>query len=182
MALISNDYRQLNAGLHDTDPEYGSRGSKWEKKVRRLADEYGCTSILDYGCGKTKMEGIARYDPAIPSVAKDPKPADLVMCVDVLEHVEPEHLNAVLKHIAGLSSIVTFMVVATRPSNKTLADGRNAHLIVEPREWWVPRIMKHWGIAELLDSGELEYWQDRGRFDVPKWAPGKEFSVVGTPL
>jgi hypothetical protein len=29
---------------------------------------------------------------------------------------------------------------------KTLADGRNAHLIQEPPEWWLPKIMARWDL------------------------------------
>jgi hypothetical protein len=36
------------------------------------------------------------------------------------------------------------VVMACRPSNKTLPDGRNAHQIIESPEWW---------IGQFLDRG-----------------------------
>jgi hypothetical protein len=82
--------------------------------------------------------------PPFHRVAALPGFADLVVCTDVLEHVEPELLDTVLRHLRSLARKAVFVVIATRPSNKTLSDGRNAHLIVETAEWW---------IAHLIEAG-----------------------------
>jgi hypothetical protein len=60
----------------------------------------------------------------------------LVVCNDVLEHVEPERLAAVLQHLRDLTWRGGYFTVATRESNKWLSDGRNAHLIIESVAWW----------------------------------------------
>ncbi len=84
------------------------------------------------------------YDPAIEGLDDEPEPADLVVCGDVLEHIEPECLDAVLDDLKRCTVKAIFLTVATRPAKKTLSDGRNAHLIQQPAEWWLPKIMQRW--------------------------------------
>src|SRR5688572_27897097 len=144
--LISPQYARLNAELHRTNPHYGTSSAKRAAAIRAEAGRHGCRSVLDYGCGKGGLRAalgfsldVREYDPAIEGKNERPKPADLVVCTDVLEHVEPECLDAVLDDLRSLALKAVFLVVSTVPSKKTLADGRNAHLIVEPLEWWLPR-------------------------------------------
>jgi 2-polyprenyl-3-methyl-5-hydroxy-6-metoxy-1,4-benzoquinol methylase len=65
-----------------------------------------------------------------------PEPHDIVACTDVLEHIEPDCLDDVLKDIRRCTKKVAFLLIATRPAIKVLADGRNAHLIQQPYTWW----------------------------------------------
>jgi hypothetical protein len=65
---------------------------------------------------------------------------------------EPEYLNEVLDHLSELTRKVIFLTVATRPAQKILEDGRNAHLIVEQSEWWFPRIMERFRVREFRDG------------------------------
>jgi hypothetical protein len=64
----------------------------------------------------------------------------MVVCTDVLEHIEPEHLDAVLRHVCSLAKKAVFLQIATRPAKKCLPDGRNAHLTVQSAEWWLAKI------------------------------------------
>lgn len=150
--LISPAYRELQRELHARPRGYGGKGDKWADAVEMLADVYSATSILDYGCGEGALVKALKarhlpamrydeYDPAIPGKDGWPEFADLVVCTDVLEHVEPEKLDTVLRHLKVLARKAVFVVIATRPSNKTMADGRNAHLIVESAEWWQARMV-----------------------------------------
>lgn len=100
------------------------------------------TDILDYGCGKSTLQQqlpfkIQQYDPAVPKYSTLPDPADIVVCTDVLEHIEPDNLGNVLLHIHSLAKKAAFLVIATRPAKKILEDGRNAHLIVKDMVWWL---------------------------------------------
>jgi 2-polyprenyl-3-methyl-5-hydroxy-6-metoxy-1,4-benzoquinol methylase len=73
----------------------------------------------------------------VPKFAALPEPAHVVVCTDVLEHVEPAYLDDVLRHLAECTVTVAHVVIATKPDgNKRLADGRDPHLIVRPAEWW----------------------------------------------
>lgn len=157
--LISDEYRRLNAKLHEGG-HYGISGAKWAQHVHRLAIQIEAASILDYGCGQGTLAkalsgpySVIEYDPAIAGKETKPFHADLVVCGDVLEHIEPDCLFAVLDDLHSIARHAVFLVVATRPAKKFLADGRNAHLIVEPAVWWLPKIMDRWRVVQFQDMG-----------------------------
>lgn len=164
--MITDDYRKLNEQLHKDRPDYGVSSERHGPKVLQLAMEKRCANVLDYGCGKAKLADslpqlkITNYDPAIAEFSQRPQPHDLVVCTDVAEHVEPEMLDAFLDDLARLTKRYLFMTVATRPARKTLADGRNAHLIQESYRWWLPK---------LWERFDLDYFSD---------TDGQEFEVV----
>lgn len=146
--LISESYKQLNQRLHEEDPTYGSSGAKIAKKVAMYCRDLNTVDILDYGCGKKALERalgiqIQNYDPCIPGLDEPPKPADIVVCGDVLEHIEPECLDEVLKDIHRVTKQVAILLIANRPALRSLPDGRNAHLIQEGPEWWLPKLWSH---------------------------------------
>ncbi len=149
--LISPAYRALQVELHARPNGYGGKGGKWAPAVRELIDRFGATSVLDYGCGEGGLKRelkalcaesvrIDEYDVAITVKDALPSFADLVVCTDVLEHIEPDCLSGVLAHLRLLARKAVFVVIATRPSKKTMSDGRNAHLTVEPAEWWAETV------------------------------------------
>ncbi len=163
---ITAPYRALNAALHAAAPEYGAQGGRWLALVQALAERHQAASILDYGCGKNSLltalaprlpaTRLAAYDPALPQYAAAPEPADLVVCTDVLEHIEPDALEAVLADLRRLALKAAFLVVSTRPARRILADGRNAHLIQQPPEWWLPRLWPHFQVLSFRLSSHLE--------------------------
>lgn len=145
MDLISPEYAELNRKLHfETDGRYGTGSFRWSEMVCNLREELGAETVLDYGCGRGTLRiGLGNpkwcreYDPAIPG--KDVLPqeqSDLVVCTDVLEHVEPERLTNVLDYLWQTAKKGLFVVISLRPSEKTLADGRNAHLLIRDAIWW----------------------------------------------
>jgi len=161
--LISDEYRALNAALHRDRHDYGIGGGKWANLVGNIAGEHGIKTILDYGAGKGALArtlpllDVVNYDPAIPGIDEPPGPAEMVVSTDVLEHVEPAFLDDVLDDIARLAQRIVVLVVATRPAVKTLADGRNAHLIVEPVGWWLPRLMQRFVLAQVTNNEGHEF-------------------------
>ena len=138
--LITEEYRRLNAQKHEESEVYGAMGYKLAKQVREIARKIGAHTILDYGCGKRTLErdlgyAINNYDPAIPGCDATPDPADLVVCCDVLEHIEPECLDAVLDDLQRVTKNTIMFLIDTQAAQKHLADGRNAHAIIEEPEW-----------------------------------------------
>lgn len=156
--MISSEYREMNRALHKLHRGFGNRGDRWSKFVK----EYEGRSVLDYGCGKGTLAKsltfpISEYDPAISGKDTEPVPHDVVVCTDVLEHIEPEHLDATLRHIRSLMAMNGFFVIATRPAKKILPDGRNAHLIVKAWPWWEERLREHFKIVDYkVDAGKDE--------------------------
>jgi hypothetical protein len=150
--LISDLYRALNAILHEGG-NYGRHGDKWAGEVTRLINRYDAKSVLDYGCGQGSLARsvgpiVQEYDPAIAGKDALPLPADLVVCTDVLEHIEPECLADVLDHLRALSRLACFVVISTRAAKKFLADGRNAHLIVKDDDFWRQHLANRFAIVE----------------------------------
>lgn len=157
MPLISESYRQLNRKLHETHPTYGISAGHFRDFVVNMVKQEGHKSVLDYGCGKGVLGQMLpsilpdlefrEYDPAIDGKDGTPAPAELVVCLDVLEHVEPEHLNSVLRHMQGLTQRKLFFNIALRPAEKILEDGRNAHLIQRDEIWWRQKMRQYFQIT-----------------------------------
>lgn len=79
---------------------------------------------------------IVNYDPAIPEYSQAPEPEDLVVCTDVLEHVEPEYTDAVLDDLKRCAKKYLYVTICVVPAMKSLPDGRNAHINLRtPSEW-----------------------------------------------
>ena len=140
MFLISEEYRQLNARMHVERRDFGHIGCLWQNVIREILDTYECKTILDYGCGKGTLAEvfgsqftIRSYDPAIPGKDVLPSPADLVVCTDVMEHVEPECVQNVIRHLRQLTKKILFVSISLVPAGKNFPDGRNAHICVHLR-------------------------------------------------
>lgn len=144
--LISDDYREQNRQLHG-NRDYGTSGQKY----RDIAIRYREGTALDYGCGKATLAlpDMALYDPAIKGLDAPPEPADFVACTDVLEHVEPEFLDNVLDDLRRVTRKVLLVAVSTVPAKKALPDGRNAHLIVRPMEWWAKKLAERFEVEAV---------------------------------
>jgi hypothetical protein len=103
--LVSPGYRATLKAMHERQ-RWGADGAKHADAVRALAEKVQAATILDYGCGRGDAgegdgadPGQSGYDPGIPGKEGMPKPCDLVVCTDVLEHVEEDRLDAVLDHL-----------------------------------------------------------------------------------
>jgi hypothetical protein len=158
--LISDEYRQLNAGVHDRVPGWGILKDVDLQAIKQIAAVYKPQSILDYGCGKGRLgkilPNVQSYDPAIPEFAAEPQPADFVVCTATLEHIEPEFLDDVLDELQFLTWKVIMLTVDMHPSSHVLKDGRNAHLIQENAEWWLPKLLQRWRIRSM-DVGRRNF-------------------------
>jgi hypothetical protein len=156
--LISTTYCSMNRQLHHDNLAYGVGGGKHAPHVLKLAAAIKTTAILDYGCGKGYLAKeipfpIWEYDPAIPSKAESPRPADLVVCTDVLEHIEPDRLPYVLADLRRCVKQVGYFTIHTGPAQKTLPDGRNTHLIQRGEDWWRKRLCQFFTIGKIIKQG-----------------------------
>jgi hypothetical protein len=165
--LISHEYRDELIELRKRR-KWGADGHKHADTVLAYAKETEAATVLDYGCGEQTLAAalkphirILGYDPAIPDRAAAPKPCDLTVCLDVLEHIEPDRLDKVLQHIFCVTAKAAYFVIATRLANTILPSGRNAHLIIEPAAFWVDKI-KAAGFnidrLEIAEGREVRIW------------------------
>lgn len=156
--LISENYRALQSKLHE-NPSYGVASLAYAPLVAKYVRLTNERQILDYGCGKGRLAQALQlqipwsltincYDPAIPHWSKSPDPCVFVACIDVLEHIEPECLDAVLDDLQRVSIKWGFFTVHCGAAIKILADGRNAHLTQQPPGWWIPKIANYFVIVE----------------------------------
>ncbi len=163
--LITEDYRKMQQELH-RNPDYGVASVQYARLVADVIRAQGARELLDYGVGKGRLgETLARqlnvtvkvhhYDPAIAEWSAPAKPCELVACIDVLEHIEPELLPNVLDDLKRVTARFGVFTVHTGPAVKVLADGRNAHLIQQPGAWWLPQFMQRFELVAFnrVDGG-----------------------------
>lgn len=161
--LITEGYRELQQELHQ-NLRYGAASMKFSSKVVGLIRDHRMVSVLDYGAGKrllsTALPGIdlTEYDPCVPEISEPPQGTfDLVCCIDVLEHVEPECLDDVLADLGRLTGRLAFLTIHTGPAGKFLSDGRNAHLIQRPIDWWEERLRPHFFMLYIKRVSESTF-------------------------
>jgi hypothetical protein len=174
--LCSPKYRDLIAAMHKQE-KWGGKGSRYLGAVNDLIDMVQAAvqkprekvTVLDYGCGRgslaeaLKPHRCQQYDPAIKGQHVLPKPTDIVVCTDVLEHIEPKLLDNVLDHIERLAREAALLVISCRPANAVLPDGNNAHLIIESPDWWLERILKSgkWNVLRATKDAKQLYLELR---------------------
>lgn len=146
MSTITKDYARQQRTMHQNE-RYGRASLKWAPMVVDLIRARDPLTILDYGCGKGALrKGIAdaldgrvmvEYDPGVKEFSELPGGSfDMVCCIDVLEHVEPECIEDVLDALRDKVGGFGFFTIHTGAAGKELPDGRNAHLIQQPFSWW----------------------------------------------
>lgn len=162
--LISDQMLARQQALHLENPTYGGSGPQWVNVVKGLVEnvkkdkgEGELPSVLDYGCGKGFLAEeldfpIWEYDPAIPGKERLPKPADIVLCTDVLEHIEPDTLDAVLDDLRRVTKKVGVFAIAKAPSLKKFPDGSNVHQITMPKTWWQMKLAEYFQIGKTIDD------------------------------
>ena len=155
---ISSDYLSKQKELHK-NPNYGCASASFAPLIAGIISNFSIKSVSDYGAGKKKLhdclvdagsaiEEYFAYYPAFPEYGA-PEKADLVCCIDVLEHIEIEYIDKVLKDIASIVRKYAFFSIHTGPAIKALSDGRNAHIIQAPTSWWMPKLSGYFEILEL---------------------------------
>ena len=156
--LITEQYRAEQAALHARG-NYGTASLHYGGTVADLLKKTGAQSLLDYGCGSKRSllqalklpdtivyEG---YDPAIPDYASDPIPAELVCCIDVLEHIEPALLDNVLDHLGELCDPSGFLLFIPARRKRSCLTGAMPHLTQQGVEWWLPKFKLRFDVLIL---------------------------------
>ena len=154
---ISEEYRDLLHWEHENTPgKWGHTAKMYVNTIVKNSE--GRTNWLDYGAGhgglgKAVRErfgdtyNITEFEPSRPD-SQPPEPTEYVVCIDVLEHIEPDFLENVFEDLKRVTVERGYYTISCRLASKILKDGRNAHLIVEEPDWWMDRLEKHFDVLE----------------------------------
>lgn len=169
---ISDYYRAQLAQMHEEHTTFGSAGQLHAPRVfmaaAQLVRKVGKCDVLDYGAGKGRLvDAILAAFPDVPGItyrnyepafgAADPEPAELVTCFDVLEHVEPECVQPVLEHLRDLTQWIGIFTISMRPAYKHLPDGRNAHICLHDKDWWLSWLRRYFIIVECQPLPDQDF-------------------------
>lgn len=162
--MISPEYKKQLKQLHEEKADFGTSSPMYKDLLLGIIKRFKPADMLDYGAGKQALkdalgvvDGYHAYDPCIPEISATPEPRDLVVCTDVLEHVEPYHLQHVLSDLQRVTKRVGFFAIHTGAALNFLPDGRNAHIIQEPARWWLQHIIRRWNV-EAFERGQYGCW------------------------
>ena len=155
---ISEEYLNLQKDLH-LRPDYGTASIGMAPEVKRIFKENKLTSISDYGAGKCNLQkkliqlglkdfDYLPYDPVFPEYGS-PKKANLVCCIDVLEHIEESFIENVINELRSITDKLAYFTIALKPAGKILKDGRNAHILLKPEDWWLNLIKTKFKVVEI---------------------------------
>jgi 2-polyprenyl-3-methyl-5-hydroxy-6-metoxy-1,4-benzoquinol methylase len=167
--LASEEYASQLKQLHASSQNFGvgSVTAKHYPMIGGLIKKRSFISVLDYGCGKGHFINYARenfpslqvsgFDVASDEYATLPDHKfDLVVCLDVMEHVEFGALSNVLSEIRDRTGKVFICSVANYPASKTLPDGRNAHVTQMPFSSWFSFFSGFFRVDQFLRTGKAE--------------------------
>lgn len=158
---VSPEYQKLIRELHDREDSFGA-GSH-VLTVAQLVKTLKIESLSDYGAGKMRLAESLRkefaldfdyrpFDPAFPEYGPA-LPADLICCIEVLEHVEPELIDPTLAALAEITTKWGYFTIHCADSSKFLADGRNAHILQRPIPWWLTQLSIYFDVQWLNKTG-----------------------------
>lgn len=152
---LIDQYKEIHATR-----QYGDTSIKNLRYMRPQVRVLEPSSILDFGCGRSRLVDVlgeacgaevTRYDPAIPEFSEKPTagPYDLLINVDVLEHVPEDQLDEVIGDMAGFAKHA-IIVIDTRPAEAVLPNGENAHCSLHSHEWWGEKLKHHFEVVEPI--------------------------------
>jgi hypothetical protein len=174
--LISDNYKRLLQTKHEGKP-WGGAGKSWVPTILPLLNHFepGPITILDFGCGRGTFKPaieplhpdvvVTEYDPGVAGKDTLPmKPVDLVVCTDVMEHVEEKYVVDTLRTINWLAIHGVFFNIDTALSKSFLPDGRNTHITIKPAKWWREMLDMH-----IPDMTWTVHEETRSRLVISGW-------------
>ena len=181
--LITEEYRKQNYELHKSLQAYGT-GLKFNaQSLISVCEEMKTTDVLDYGCGKAgrALSGeipfkIKLYDPAIPEYTARPEPADIVLCLAVLEHVEPECLDEVIKDLYRVTKKFGIFLVDLKEGSVKLPNGQLAHCSIHTIDQWTAKFQRYFDVLETKDfkNGKGRWFFVHPRMNLLEMGPTEE--------
>ncbi|MGE4221394.1 MAG: class I SAM-dependent methyltransferase [Alphaproteobacteria bacterium] len=183
-------------GIAAADTFDGRSLPRHAMNIGSIIDVLGSRTILDYGAGKGHqyedgeirvpggatypnirafwgVDRIHCYDPGHKPFSTLPAGRfDGVVSTDVLEHCPKEDMAWIVAEIFGYAREFVYLNVALYPASKTLPTGENAHITLEPVDWW-----KALFDAEVARHPGLRYYAAMDRL-VPGRDGRKQLEVI----
>lgn len=158
------DYIKQYELLYKRKKNYGKTSIKLYDMLKKIINDLNILSVLDYGCGKSKLLDlikknkkikIYRYDPAIKKYSKLTKnKTDLVICTDVLQHVPLYDLDRVLKEIKSKGIYILFYIKCTNHKTK-LPNKTYANCTVYDKKWWLEKLSNYYDDIKEIKISDL---------------------------
>lgn len=158
------DYIKQYKLLYKRKKNYGKTSIKLYDMLEKIINDLNILSVLDYGCGKSKLLDlikknskikIFKYDPAIKKYSKLTKnKTDLVICTDVLQHVPLYDLDRVLKEIKSKGIYILFYIKCTNHKTK-LPNGTYANCTVYDKKWWLEKLSNYYDDIKEIKISDL---------------------------
>lgn len=162
--MITPEYQQQITELHARQ-KWGSQGWKALPTLLSMILQYKIKqpTVLDFGAGERTLEREAKwalpqvrvvsYDPGVPGIDSLPQgPFHFVICTDVMEHVEREHVEETLDYLRTVTQHAVYFIIACSKAKTILPDGRNAHLTIETPQWWHHQLARRWNELERTED------------------------------
>lgn len=160
-SLVSQEYKELLQHEH-ANTEWGVMAGKMIKTLEEFLVTNEAKEVLDYGAGSSSFKNslslkditVYEYDPGVPGIDSIPEPKDFTICIDVLEHIEPNLIDNVLEDLARVTKKLGYFTIAMYPAQRKLKDGRNAHLIIEDTSWWMRKLCTYFNIVHFEENNK----------------------------
>ena len=78
---------------------------------------------------------------------------DMVTCLNLMEHIEIECIDNILKHIRDHSKYMVIIHISFEETKDLLLDGKPSHLHYKAGEWWKDTIEKYLMVTEAMWMG-----------------------------
>jgi 2-polyprenyl-3-methyl-5-hydroxy-6-metoxy-1,4-benzoquinol methylase len=160
-----------------------SPGLDLADKAIELMNAYGCKSVLDVGCGTGKAtikfnawglhavgvditrkgldKDLADIIPFNQSclwdMAEYISPYDATYCIDVMEHIPEEKVEAVIDNLADRCNKIAIFQIAMFQDRFGELIGERLHLTVKTKDWWEKKILRRFKNIREIENV-------RGRF------------------
>ena len=183
-------YKLSNGKIRTSEEAYNGKSTLiFAKLIKEIIKKNKIKTMLDYGCGKgffyknpSNQNGlqikslrnywdidIDLYDPCFEenSNLNEDKNYDLLICVDVLEHIPKEDIYWILEKLMTKAKKYLFINVACYPAIALLPNGKNAHINIQPPKWWHEKFLNFQDklqdikvicICTIIEDGKYKYF------------------------
>lgn len=136
-------------------------------------------TIIDLGCGTGRAAlALARLGLVVSCLdiaenCMDPRPREVLpfvraclweplstpwdwfYCTDVMEHIPPEHVEAVLDNIKSTATKGGMFQIAMFKESYGDLIGDTLHLTIKPDVWWLEQLKSRWDNVKVVQNQQL---------------------------